>query len=150
MPTLPLAGSTLTLTVTNNTSLVDGFSINRIYFNASGNVGTLMSSSTGQFAVNAVSGNADGFGTFDFVLSHGPDEGHNHHVIAPGDFEVFTFTFTGVGFTEKDFTTEASAPFDGNILSFAAAKFVMGQGIDPGPRHPSVIAWPPETRHGWR
>ncbi len=125
-----VTGQTLTLTVTNNTSVPNEYSINRIYFNANANVGTLSSSSTGQFDVNAISGNADGFGMFDFVLSQGPDEGHNHRVIGAGQSEVFTFTFTGVGFTEKDFTTELSAPFDGNILAFAAAKFVMGPNGD--------------------
>ena len=123
-----VSGSVLTLTVTNNTSGLNEFSINRIYFNANAAVGTLMSSSTGQFDVNAISGNADGFGMFDFVLSHGPDQGHNHHVIQPGMSETFTFTFSGSGFTEKAFTTELSAQFDSNLLAIVAAKFVMGPG----------------------
>ncbi len=123
-----VTGSTLSLTVTNNTSVPNEYSINRIYFNANANVGNLVSSSTGQFGLNTISGNADGFGMFDFVLSHGPPEGHNHHVIAPGEFVSFDFTFDGVGFNEKDFTTELSAPFDSNILMVVAAKFVMGPG----------------------
>lgn len=123
-----VSGSTLTLTVTNNTSGLNEFSINRIYFNANAAVGTLLSSSTGQFDLNVISGNADGFGMFDFVLSHGPDAGHIHHLIEPGLSETFTFTFSGVGFTEKAFTTELSAPFDGNELMWVAAKFVRGPG----------------------
>ncbi len=123
-----VTGQTLTLTVTNNTSVPNEYSINRIYFNANANVGNLVSSSTGQFDLNLISGMADGFGTFDYVLAHGPPAGHNHHVIAPGQFESFDFTFDGVGFNEKDFTTELSTPFDGNMLMIVAAKFVMGPG----------------------
>ena len=84
-----VTGQTLTLTVTNNTSLPNEYNINRIYFNANANVGNLTSSSTGQFDLNAISGNADGFGMFDFVLSHGPPAGENHHLIQPGFFETF-------------------------------------------------------------
>ena len=54
-----VTGQTLTLTVTNNTSVPNEYSINRIYFNANANVGNLTSSSTGQFDVNAISGMAD-------------------------------------------------------------------------------------------
>ncbi len=123
-----VTGQTLTLTVTNNTSVPNEYSINRIYFNANANVGSLQSSSTGQFDLNLISGNADGFGTFDFVLSHGPPNGENHHIIKPGEFEVFSFTFDGIGFNEKDFTTELSSQFDSNLLMIVAAKFVMGPG----------------------
>ncbi len=125
-----VTGQTLTLTVTNNTSVPNEYSINRIYFNANANVGNLVSSSTGQFDLNAISGNADGFGMFDFVLSHGPDGGENHHIIKPTESEVFTFTFTGVGFDETDFTHELSAAMPGNKIMIVAAKFVMGPNDD--------------------
>lgn len=125
-----VTGQTLTLTVTNNTSGLNSFSINRIYFNASDDVGNLVSSSTGQFSVNAISTNADGFGMFDYVLAHGPPEGHNHHVIGPLAQEIFTFVFAGT-FNAKDFSTELSTPFaPGNTLMHAAAKFVMGPNDD--------------------
>ena len=123
-----VTGQTLTLTVTNNTSGLNEYSINRIYFNANADVGNLVSSSTGQFAVNTISGNADGFGMFDFVLSHGPPEGHNHHVIGPGQSQTFTFIFDGASFDAADFAHELSAQFDSNKLMWVAAKFVMGPG----------------------
>ena len=125
-----VAGQTLTLTVTNNTLAPNEFDINRVYFNANDQVGNLVSSSLpGGWGLD-FNMNADGFGIFDFELNHGPPAGENHHLINPGQNKVFSFTFDGIGFSVKDFTTEFSAQFDSNMLMIAAAKFVRGPNDD--------------------
>ena len=123
-----VAGSTLTLTVTNNTLVPNEFNINRVYFNASDSVGNLVSSSLPAGWAVDFNMNANGFGIFDFELNHGPPQGHNHHLITPGGSKVYSFTFDGIGFSVKDFTTELSAQFDSNMLMVVAAKFVQGPG----------------------
>ncbi len=131
-------GTELTLTVTNNTSAPNEFNINRIFFNAGGNVTGL--TLTGEPGGNAawqlvpfdpgdpLATHADNFGIFDFMLQHGPPLGHNHHIIEPLDVRVFTFDIKGTGdFFDTDFIA-LSEQFDSNMLMLGAAKFVMGPG----------------------
>ena len=135
-----VAGNTLTLTVTNLTSDPNTFNINRVFFNfdpGSNVTGlTLINEPGGTAAWQLVNFDplfpqttaADNFGSFDFMLTHGPPPGHNHHLIDPATPRVFGFTILGTGpFFDTNFVA-LSQQFDTNILSFAAAKFVQGPG----------------------
>ena len=130
----------LTLTITNNTSAPNEFKINRIFFNFNPDSNVTGLTLTSQLNPNALwelvvpsfpgdtATHADNFGTFDFMIRHGPPEGHNHHLIQPGAPRVFTFDIQGTGpFFDTDFIA-LSEQFDSNILMQAAAKFVMGPG----------------------
>ncbi len=127
-----VTGNTLTLIVTNNTpSPTDSYNINQIFFNASDNVSNLaVSVFPTEWLLDTTGTMVNGWGVFDFKVFHGHETGPPHHLIGPGAFETFEFTFDGVGITENDFVLELSdvsgAP--GNIPMFAAAKFVQGPG----------------------
>jgi hypothetical protein len=121
-----VAGSTLTLTVTNTGS---DFNISEIYFNASGLVTSLSLTSATHSAQGDVSAAwlpielgsmPDGFGAFDFGLTDGVGE-NNPNIIEPGEDIVFVFAITGSGgYTDADFIV-------GNENGYtAAAKFMNG------------------------
>jgi len=77
-----VAGSTLTLEVTNDTVAPNGYNINELYFNADGDVTGL---SVDRFPPGwslVANSAADSFGTFDFGLIDGVDS--HPETIAPG------------------------------------------------------------------
>jgi hypothetical protein len=125
-----VAGTTLTLTVTNTGS---DFNINQIYFNGSDDVVSLSLASATHSAAGDVTSvwapvepgsSADGFGAFDFALTDGVGE-TNVNIMEPGESIVFAFSITGAGaYTDADFIV-------GNVNDYlAAAKFVNGPGDD--------------------
>jgi hypothetical protein len=128
-----VAGSTLTLVVTNTTTAPNEFNINEIFFNASNDVTSLSLTS----AMHSAEGNVmmdwgpldtsvmvDGFDTFDFGLTDGMGETHPS-VIGPTEFITFMFSITGTSpFNVDDFNQPNSSGYT------AAAKFVNGPGDD--------------------
>ena len=121
-----MAGSTLTLTVTNTGT---DFNINQIYFNGSGIVSSLSLTSATHSAEGDVTGiwapvepgsTPDGFGAFDFGLTDGVGE-TNVNLMEPTESIVFVFAITGSGgYGDSDFIV-------GNGNGYlAAAKFVNG------------------------
>lgn len=118
-----VAGSTLTLEITNDTVAPNGYNINELYFNADGGVTGL---SVDRFPPGwslVANSAADNFGTFDFGLIDGVD---NHpKTITPGETEIFTFIILGSG-VDSDFTTELSTLPPGDTPAIVAGKFVSG------------------------
>ena len=115
-----VSGTSLQLTVTNDTLGGGDYNINEIYFNTPDSVSNFQvfgSPPTGWNSVqNAM---VDGFGTFDFGMVDGQGE-NDPNVIGPGASETFNFTFTGSA-TADDFASSFST------LGFLiAAKFVSG------------------------
>jgi hypothetical protein len=119
-------GSTLTLTVTNDTTAPDEYLINQLYFNGTDNVSGLTPVATPEGWSYSTGEQADGFGTFDFALIDGV--GGDSHAIAPGDSLTFTFTISGAGYTDIDFTSDFST--NTNDPMVVAAKFIVGPGDD--------------------
>jgi len=130
-----VAGSTLTLTVDNNTGGTASFQMVDVYFNALSNVTGLSLSS----AIHSVNGDvsagwsvatnqaADGFGRFDFALIDGVGAG-NPNAIDAGESIVFTLGISGTGpFDMSDFVDLSTNP-PGNIQAFAAAMFTSCVG----------------------
>jgi hypothetical protein len=126
-------GTTLTLTVTNDTNAPDDYNINEIYFNGSNDVSSLSVVSV----THSVAGNVtsdwiplltgvmvDGFDIFDYGMTDGLGE-LAPPAIGPTENLEFVFSITGTGpFTDFDFIV-------GNGLGYtAAAKFVNGPGDD--------------------
>jgi len=133
-----VAGSTLTLTVTNLTPAVGGYNITEVYLNGSADItGLTLDPPVSGWAV-FTSQHVDGFGIFDFGLIDGVDA--NPETIFPGETQVFTLDISGTGpFSEADFVRrnsaggylgEFSGTFDGNRPMVVAAKFVAGPGDD--------------------
>ncbi len=129
-----VTGNTLTLTVTNNTpSPTDEYNINQIFFNASANVSNLaIDTFPTQWFLDTTGTMVDGWGVFDFKVFHGHETGQPHHLLLPGAFNTFVFSFDGVGITANDFVLELSdvsgAP--DNTPMIAAGKFVQGPNDD--------------------
>jgi len=122
-----VAGSTLTLEVTNDTVAPNGYNINELYFNADGDVTGL---SVDRFPPGwslVANSAADSFGTFDFGLIDGVDS--HPETIAPGETEIFSFIILGSG-VDSDFTTELSTLPPGNTPAIVAGKFVNGPDGD--------------------
>jgi hypothetical protein len=140
-----VAGSVLTLVVTNDTTAPDDvFNINEIYFNASDTSGVTGLTFPG--AMHSVEGNvmadwgsgmpagrktdimADGFGIFDFGLTNLMGETDPSTIWGgqdPAQFVTFTFSISGTGpFAPGDFIAPSSLGYT------AAAKFVNGPGDD--------------------
>jgi hypothetical protein len=145
-----VAGTTLTLTVTNTGS---DFNINEIYFNASGSVtGLTLSSATHsvQGDVSAawlpieLGSSPDGFGAFDFGLTDGVGA-NNPNIIEPGEDIVFVFSISGGGgYTDADFIVA-------NLNDYtAAAKFVNGPDDPESPGdEDSAFGAVPEPLTAW-
>jgi hypothetical protein len=130
-----VAGSTLTLTVDNNTGGTASFQMVDVYFNVLSNVTTLTLTS----AIHSVNGDvtagwsigtgdaADGFGTFDFSLIDGVGLG-NPNAIDAGESIVFTLSISGTGpFDANDFVDLSTNP-PGSIQAYAAAMFTSCVG----------------------
>ena len=125
--------NTLTLTVTNTTTVPNEFGINRIYFNAGGNVtGLTMNAFPLGWAFEPDT-HANGFGIFDFALGAGPPDGADPNLIFPGLAKVFVFDiqFSGA-YAKADFIDVFSMLPQGDIATTHAAKFVQGPGDASG------------------
>lgn len=129
-----VAGSTLTLTVTNDTADPAAFNINELYFNATDDVTSLaLVSAVKDGSSDVTAGwtlstdeSVAGFGTFDFGLTDGVGF-DNANVVNPSGQVVFTLDIGGTGpFDMVDFVDRTSEP-DG---AFAAAKFVSCRGSE--------------------
>jgi len=126
-----VAGNQLTLTLSNNTTAPDKYSINGVWWNATANVTALsLVSATHSQAGDVMAAwnpvetasHVAGFGTFDFGLTV-PSNAKKGNLAASGDSIVFVFDITGTG----PFTTADFAELNANGNS-AAAKFVSGPG----------------------
>lgn len=136
---LSVAGSTLTLTVTNLTpeNVSDPeFKMNEIFFNTSGDVTGLtltdvIGSPAGHwdFTVSQDGIQVNGFGLYDVSLING--RGDVPSVINPGEVVTFVMDITGTGpFSDADFI-QLSTQIDGHVESYGAAKFYAGTGVPP-------------------
>jgi hypothetical protein len=128
-----VVGTTLTLTVTNDTAGLGDFNINDIYFNTTVDVTSLTLTS----ATHSILGDVfvhwdpvmtnemkDGFGIFDYSIQDGIGE-TDPWLVTPGDSIVYELTIGGTGpFDMSDFGV---ANGDGYTLG---AKFVNGPGDD--------------------
>jgi hypothetical protein len=132
-----LAGSTLLLTVTNQTSIGSdasagfGFDISDIYFNAPPEVSGIIldGDSTADGWLISTNEQADGFGVFDFALLG--ELGNDLGEIGPGASRQFELGLSGAGpFAETDFTSHFSTIPPGNRPALAAIKFTNGPGDD--------------------
>ena len=121
-----ISGTTLTLTVTNNTADPDGFNMNELYFNAPDGVTLSFDGSPGWSMATAVS--IGMFGTFDFGLTDG--QGGSQSQIFPAEVVSFTFQITSGAPTMDDFVTNFSTIPPGDLRAIVAAKFVGGPGND--------------------
>ena len=120
-----VAGTTLTLTVTNNTSDPDAYMINELFFNGPDGVTLAFDNMPGwTFSTDEIVGV---FGTFDFALIDG--QGGNPNQIEAGETVVFTFTITGTA-DKNGFIKALSIPTGGGDGWIVAAKFVNGPGDD--------------------
>jgi hypothetical protein len=122
-----VAGTTLTLTVTNETQVGDEYNISEIFFNGSVNVSSISFDSATHSAEGDVTAGwiplltsvmVDGFGVFDYGLADGTGEG-DPNLIGPGEDIEFVFT-VNAGLAMTDFGTPNA---NGNTV---AAKFVNG------------------------
>ena len=125
--------NTLTLTVSNTTVAPDEFQINRIYFNAGGNVTDLLLNSfpTGWDFKTGPEVHANGFGLFDFALGAGNINGTGNSLILPGQSIVFVFDIVKSGpILKADFinTFSLNPPGMTDDPMTHAAKFVRGPG----------------------
>jgi hypothetical protein len=129
-----VVGSTLTLSVTNDTTAPDEYNINEVYFNGSADVSGLTLTSATHSAAGDVMADwipvltgvmVDGFDTFDFGLVDGTGE-LAPPAIGPTESLVFVFSIAGPGpsFNDLDFIVNNSMGLT------AAAKFVNGPGDD--------------------
>jgi hypothetical protein len=128
-----VVGSTLTLTVTNDTTAPDEYNINEVYFNGSADVSSLTLTSATHSTAGDVMADwipvltgvmVDGFDTFDFGLQDGTGE-LAPPAIGPTENMIFVFSIAGSGpFNDLDFISSNSMGLT------AAAKFVNGPGDD--------------------
>jgi hypothetical protein len=131
-----VTGSTLTLTVSNDTAGQDKYAINSLWWNASNRVtgltlekATLFASQnakgsevTAAWAPVEVSSHVAGFGTFDFGLTV-PSNAKKSNLLASGQHIELVFTIAGTGpYSANDFEVLNEQGMD------AAAKFVSGPG----------------------
>ena len=117
-----VAGTTLTLTVTNDTVAPSEFDINELYFNGPDGVTLTPDPLPSGWTFDDSGPMVNGFGDFDFGLVESdlpPDDS-----IAPGASLSFSFTMSGP-FDVKDFTSAGST--NGYLI---AAKFVRGPDDD--------------------
>ena len=121
-----IAGTTLTLTVTNNTSGLDSYKMNELYFNAPDGVTLAFSSLPGwTFSTGA---GANGFGIFAFALIDG--QGGNPNQTTAGETVSFSFTILTGPPSMSDFVDNFSTVLPGMTPMIVAAKFVGGPGDD--------------------
>lgn len=110
----------LTLTLDNQTTAPNAFSINEVYFNFTGDHSGF-GIETGTTGLTHGPINADGFGNFDIKL--------DGFVLASGGTSVWTIDLGLTGITDSDFNDLSSIP-PGNTQTFAALKFAQGPGDD--------------------
>ncbi|MEK6775583.1 MAG: PEP-CTERM sorting domain-containing protein [bacterium] len=127
-----VTGSTLTLIISNLTSVGTGYKIQGVYLNASGNVtgvsaGDISSKPLTSFSFSPDKVNANGIGTFDLGLSATGNKG-----IDPGQSATYTMSITGTGsYQDSDFTTQYSQPRGSYIPFLAAVNFKGLTGSKP-------------------
>ena len=131
-----VAGTQLTLIVTNTTSAPNEFRITEVAFNGAANVAglSLVSATsntdgdvTGGWSLNNNVG-MDGFGKFDFQLIDGT--GADPDQIASGENVTFVLNIAGTGpFADTDFIRLSSTP-PGSTEALASIKFTGGPGDD--------------------
>jgi len=121
-----ISGTTLTLTVTNNTADPNAYHMNELYFNAPDDVTLSFNGVVGWTMLTDQS--ANGFGTFDFALIDGT--GNDKDQIAPAESVDFTFAILSGTPTMDDFVTLFSTLPPGDMAARVAAKFVRGPGDD--------------------
>jgi hypothetical protein len=133
-----VSGSTLTLSVTNNTAAPNTFDITEVFFNATADITSLSLTSPAAAGVAdtnptgwdfSTGTNADGFGSFDFAVKLFGDINLNPNIVSPSETEILTFALTCAGGATCDMTDFV----DTNVNDFlAAAKFVNGPDQNPG------------------
>lgn len=133
-----LAGSTLLLTVINETSIGSSdasagiaYDISAIYFNAPPEVSGMIldGDSTADGWAISMNEQADGFGVFSFGLLS--ELGNDAGEIGPGESRQFELGISATGpFAETDFTSTFSTIPPGNRPALGAVKFINGPGDD--------------------
>jgi hypothetical protein len=125
-----LSGSTLSLTVRNQTAGANAFYINNLFFNATSNVTglALIDPTTGWTLDFAQGGSSKvgSLGTFDVGLTGGV--GNSPYEIPAGGSLTFQFNVTGTNLSAANFTTDLSNPTGANPGYLAAANFIRGPG----------------------
>jgi len=122
-----VSGSTLTLTVANDTGDDDAYFLNQVFFNAGPSVTSLSLTTPADGWTLQSDPGVGRFGRFDYGLIGGV--GNDPDMIAAGDSLVFTLAFTGAA-AASDFTTFESDNPPGDVPSIVAAKFIRGPGDD--------------------
>lgn len=106
----------LTLTLDNQTTAPNTFSINEVYFNFTGNHGGF-SMESGSGTLNHGPTPADGFGNFDIKL--------DGFLLAAGGTSIWEIDLGLTGVVDSDFNDLSTIP-PGDTPYFAALKFVQG------------------------
>lgn len=122
-----VSGSTLSLTVTNDTFGATAFKITDVYFNAASNVASvtaLTMPSGWNFSTNVATA---GFGIFDFGVSR---SGNPNLAILPGASLTFLFSVAGSDVVAENFISEMSTIPPGGMTALAAARFRGGPEDD--------------------
>jgi len=124
-----VTGSTLTLSVTNDTAGGNSFDISEIYFNSLPHIEGLSLDSGPEEWVISLNEPADGFGRYDYGLLSAL--GNDPFEIAPGQTVDFQFEIFGTApFVDTDFTSQFSTIPPGHRPALAAAHFKNGPGDD--------------------
>jgi MYXO-CTERM domain-containing protein len=129
-----VVGSTLTLTVTNDTLAPNEYDINEVYFNGPDGVGLTPDPLPTDWSFDDSGSMVNGFGVFDFGLKEADTMPDNK--ILPGNSLSFSFTLSAPA-DVKDFTTAATS--EGFYI---AGKFVRGPGDDSAFGATNVIPTP--------
>jgi hypothetical protein len=150
-------GDTLVLTLNNTTAAPDDYTINELYFNGSSGVTGLSLASVGDGTSWSLgtSASADGFGTFDFLLSAASNDPDG---VQTGDSVVFTLTIAGgctPACTVDDFLggaylgeTFSTIP-PGDLQAQVAAKFVQGPAANDPEEFDEDSAWGASNEGGF-
>ena len=120
-----VSGTTLTLTVSNLTSFVKHYEVNRAAFNARSNV-TGLDLAPGEWRFSGAT-SVPGFGVFDYAVEPKP----GIDPLFPQESIVIVFEISGAGpFADSDFADAQSAPGTGETSVRAAESFIHGPGND--------------------
>ena len=117
---------TMSLTVTNETTVPAAYNMTEVYFNIGEATSFAVDGSLPTGWSLVLDAGVDGFGTFDICLT----DGSMTDVIIPGASLVFDFTFDSGTAAKGDFTTNLSVIPPGATPALAAAKFIQGPGDD--------------------
>ena len=121
-----VSGSTLTLSVTNDTLAPNDYLISEVYFNAPDGVTLSFAGLTGWTFMTDQG--ADGFGRHDFALIDG--QGQILDQIESGETVIFSFTILTGSPTPQSILNSFSVIPPGNQPVVIAAKFRAGPGDD--------------------